>query len=187
MGKEWRGKIEITTHQFPDVADVCCELRRQPPAQLPGRALHLGVSDLPVLLPRVVRPQALPGEGAAGEVDEDVSDALQVVPPALELAQVAVDRHVARGARHRLEVPVGQVAAGGGVAEEGGKAEVHKVDDVALAAVAATKEEVLGLHVAVHQAALVNLKKNIFANPVFATCLNLLLPVLFCRVAGTRS
>jgi hypothetical protein len=68
-------------------------------------SFHFRISNLFVFLFHVVaRLDALPRQTALGEVDEDVADALQVVPPALRLAEVAVNAHVPVGDKNRNSV-----------------------------------------------------------------------------------
>ena len=63
-----------------------------------NRSFHFRISNFFVFLFHVVSSlDALPRQPAFGEVDEDVADALEVVPPALRLAEVAVHAHVPVG------------------------------------------------------------------------------------------
>jgi hypothetical protein len=60
-----------------------------------NRGFHFRISNFFVFFFHVISSlDALPRQPAFGEVDEDVADALEVVPPALSLAEVAVNAHV---------------------------------------------------------------------------------------------
>lgn len=85
-------------------------------AQLRDRHLLLLLEDQPVLLLRVLGLQALPGQRALQKVDQNVADGLEVVAAALLDAQVVVDGGVARRARERATIAVGDVVQVLGVA-----------------------------------------------------------------------
>lgn len=78
-------------------------------AELGDGHLLLLLEDKTVLLLSVFRFQALPGQGTFQEIDEDISDALQVVSAALLNAQVVIDAGIARRARQVPSVPMRNV------------------------------------------------------------------------------
>lgn len=80
------------------VGDEGDELPGEPGAQLLDGGGELLLADLLVLHLLVVGAEALPREGPLQEVDENVPDGLEVVPPALLDAEMSVDRGVPRGA-----------------------------------------------------------------------------------------
>jgi alpha-ketoglutarate-dependent taurine dioxygenase len=98
------------------VRQELCELTRAALAQLRDGHLLLLLKDQPVLLLRVLRLQALPGQGALQKVDQNVADGLEVVAAALLDAQVVVDGGVARRAGERAAITVGDVVQVLGVA-----------------------------------------------------------------------
>ena len=111
------------------VFKVGAEFGRVALAQLFGRGRHLAVHDALVLLLLGVGLEALPGEGAADEVHEDVAERFQVVAAALLDANVRVDRGITGGSGQVFVLAVGDVLVGAGIAVLLGKAEIDDVDD----------------------------------------------------------
>ncbi len=67
-----------------------------------NRGFHFWVSNFFVFFFHVISGlDALPRQPAFGKVDEDVTNALEVVPPALRLAEVAVNAHVPDGDKNQ--------------------------------------------------------------------------------------
>ncbi|KAL7554876.1 hypothetical protein ACHAWF_018693 [Thalassiosira exigua] len=107
-----------------------------------------------VLLGGALGLEALPGEPALEEVDEDVADGLEVVAAGLLDAQVVVDGGVAGGAGEGPSLALGDVLEGAGVAVALRQAEVDAVDEVPRAA--PVGDEVGRLDVAVDEVAAVH-------------------------------
>ena len=131
------------------VFKVGAEFGRVALAQLFGRGRHLAVHDALVLLLLGVGLEALPGEGAADEVHEDVAERFQVVAAALLDANVRVDRGITSGSGQVLVLAVGDVLVGAGIAVLLGKAEIDDVDD--RLTLPETNKEIIGLNVAMDE------------------------------------
>lgn len=109
---------------------------------------HLLLLDLLVLLRLVVGLHTLPGERPLRQVEQDVADGLEVVPPALLHPEVRVDRRVPHRPSEGPVLLVGDVLVALGVPVLLAEPEVDEVEEVGL--VVDPHEEVLGLDVPVH-------------------------------------
>jgi len=96
--------------------------------------------------------EALPGEAALEEVDEDVADGLEVVAAGLLDAKMVVDGGVTGGTGQGAALALGDVLEGAGVTVPLGKAKVDAVDEVSGTA-APVGDEVGGLDVTVDEMA----------------------------------
>ncbi len=88
------------------------------------------VPDLLILFLLSLCRKALPGEGAAEEVDEDEAEGLEVVSPRLLDAQMCVDRGVPRSTCEVLAVLVRDVFSRSGFSVPLGKSEINDVNIV---------------------------------------------------------
>mmetsp|Transcript_26465 Transcript_26465/g.85551 ORF Transcript_26465/g.85551 Transcript_26465/m.85551 type:complete len:289 (+) Transcript_26465:3-869(+) len=95
--------------------------------------------------------EALPGEAASEEVDEDVADGLEVVSPGLLDALMVRDRRVPRRTRQRLAGAVGDVLHRVGIPVPLAQAEVDAIDRRARSGVA--HDKIRRLYIAVNQVA----------------------------------
>lgn len=98
--------------QATDVGQVPGKLIRKPSAEVIDGDPLFAVSDFLVLLLVRVGLDALPWEGASEEVKEDMSEGLQVIPPALLPALVCVDGHVPGGPAQALLLTIRDVLPG---------------------------------------------------------------------------
>jgi len=142
-------ELEVTR-----LVDEVLELRGLPPAQFVHRGVDLGVPDPLLLLLLGGGVQPLPGEVAPEELEQHLAQALQVVPPALLLAEVVVDGGIAGSASQVLAVLEGDVLLGLVVEVTFGQPEVDQLDRVPAGAVA--HEEVVGFGVTVDEVVLVD-------------------------------
>lgn len=85
--------------ELPTVLHELLELDRVPLAKLFQRGFYLFLFDVIVFVVFVPAWEALPRERPAQEVEQDVSNGLQIVPPRLLDALVSVNRCIAGGAR----------------------------------------------------------------------------------------
>ncbi len=136
------------------VREVVCELLGEAAAEELDRGSELLLTDAVVLFPFRVCTEALPWEVAAAEVEEHEAERLEVVAAGLFAAEVGVDGRVARSARERLLLRVGNVLVCARVAIPFREAKVDDVDNVLLLVEA--NEEVVWLHIAVHVVARVH-------------------------------
>mmetsp|Transcript_10264 Transcript_10264/g.36488 ORF Transcript_10264/g.36488 Transcript_10264/m.36488 type:complete len:377 (+) Transcript_10264:1-1131(+) len=139
----------VVKPQAPAVVQVAHELLWKLLAKhLDGRG-HLPLADLLVLLLLGRRLEALPRQGPSQEVQQDVTQGLQVVPPALLDPQVRINRGIPRRPRQVLVLPVRNVLVRPWVAVLFGQA---KVDDVHLVRLLAqSHQKVIRLDVPVNE------------------------------------
>mmetsp|Transcript_164025 Transcript_164025/g.398635 ORF Transcript_164025/g.398635 Transcript_164025/m.398635 type:complete len:375 (+) Transcript_164025:167-1291(+) len=135
--------------QSPAVLEVDAELVREALAQKVDGRGHLLLHDLLVLLLLRVRPQTLPRQRPAQEVEEDVAQGLKVVAAALLDAQMVVDRGITRRTGQVLVLAVHDVHVRLRVPVPLRQAEINDVDHVGAAA--QPDQEVVGLDVAVDE------------------------------------
>eukprot|EP00047_Mylnosiga_fluctuans_P020325 m.90988 g.90988 ORF g.90988 m.90988 type:complete len:440 (-) comp8483_c0_seq1:28-1347(-) len=134
--------------KVPGILQVCRDLGGEALAQLVDGRGALDLADHGVALLEVVRLQALPRQAAAQEVDQHMPQRLAVVAPALLLAEMRVDAHVARRACQALVLAVRDVFARLGVDVLLGQAKVNDVDGAVTRERLAVDKEVLRLDVA---------------------------------------
>eukprot|EP00047_Mylnosiga_fluctuans_P020326 m.90994 g.90994 ORF g.90994 m.90994 type:complete len:357 (-) comp8483_c0_seq2:228-1298(-) len=134
--------------KVPGILQVCRDLGGEALAQLVDGRGALDLADHGVALLEVVRLQALPRQAAAQEVDQHMPQRLAVVAPALLLAEMRVDAHVARRACQALVLAVRDVFARLGVDVLLRQAKVDDVDGAVSGDRLAVDEKVLGLDVA---------------------------------------
>mmetsp|Transcript_164026 Transcript_164026/g.398639 ORF Transcript_164026/g.398639 Transcript_164026/m.398639 type:complete len:344 (+) Transcript_164026:167-1198(+) len=135
--------------QSPAVLEVDAELVREALAQKVDGRGHLLLHDLLVLLLLRVRPQTLPRQRPAQEVEEDVAQGLKVVAAALLDAQMVVDRGITRRTGQVLVLAVHDVHVRLRVPVPLRQAEINDVDHVGAAA--QPDQEVVGLDVPVDE------------------------------------
>lgn len=118
-------------------------------AEQVGGGSHLLLHDPVVLLLLGSSLESLPGQRAAQEVHEHVSERLEIITTSLLNTQVSVDRGVTSGTSQVLVLPVGDVQMGLRVPVLLGKTEIDNVHLVTTLADA--HEEVVGLDVTVDE------------------------------------
>lgn len=123
-------------------------------AEVLDRSLLLLLLDVSVLFSLRAAGQALPREGTAQEVKDNVTDGLEVISPGLLVAEVSVHGGVAGSTSQVLAVAERDVLTVGRL-ETLGKTEVDDVHSV-LCLVVAANQEVIWLNVTMDDALLVN-------------------------------
>ena len=96
--------------------------------------------------------ESLPGQSPLEEVDEDISDTLEVITSRLLHSQVIVNRGITGSTRQRPPLPLGDMLEGTGVSISFAQSEIDAVDEIARAA-ASIGDEVGGFDIPVDQVA----------------------------------
>lgn len=148
-----RGILET---EISNVGKVLGELLGEAFAQILDNGGLLLLANLLVLLLVGSSLQALPGETAAEEVEEDVTKGLKIVSSRLLTTQMGVDAHVTSSSRKGFSLAVGNVLFRLGITVLLGHAKVDDVDDAGGLGAGSADEEVVGLDVAVDQVLLVD-------------------------------
>jgi hypothetical protein len=130
------------------------EFLRQVLAQVVDGRLLLLLLDVGVLLGLRSAGQALPGQRALQEVENDMTNGLEVISARLLVAKMGVHGGVSGGTREVLTISEGNVLAVGRLVALG----ESKIDDIdrVLGLVIAANQEVVGLNVTMNDALLVD-------------------------------
>ena len=141
----------VVEPQGPSVVQEDGELVREATAEKVRGSGHLLLHDPVVLLLLGCGLETLPGERAAEEVHEDVSERFEVIAARLLNTQVSVDGGVASSTGQVLVLSVGDVKVGLRVPVLLGETKVDDVDLVA--ALADSHQEVVRLNVPMDEVA----------------------------------
>ena len=125
-------------------------------AKILDRGSLLLLSNLFILLLVGRSLETLPGEATSQEVQEDVSQSLEVVTSRLFSSQMGVDTHVAGCAGQRLPLAIRDMLLSFGISVLLGHAEINNMDNISSLSVRAANKEVIGLDVTVDQVLLVD-------------------------------
>ena len=113
--------------QVSCVPKKVCKYIWQPFAQCAYGHVNLHVPHHAMWFVKVRRGYVLPGQFAPQKADENVGDGLEIVPPALLLAEQVVDRGIPGGAAPRGCTPLDIVFQSVGVAVSSRHAEINEV------------------------------------------------------------
>lgn len=128
-----------------------CKHTRSALYQLWNRRCLFLFPNLFILLFIRSRFQTLPRQTATEEIEKDMTERFEVVPPRLLSPEMRVDRHVPRGPAEGFTFAVGNVLFGFGIAVLLGHTEIDDVYRVGAFGAGATDEEVVGFDVAVNE------------------------------------
>ena len=143
-------EVELAT-----VLHILTEFGWVPAAKLFKRGLNLLLLDVVVLLVLGATWQALPGELSFDQVEQNMTDSLQIVSPGLLDALVRGNRGISGRARQILSILVGDVLTFT-VFVALGQTEIDDVDIVP-SSISSTDEEVIGLDITMDDALFVDL------------------------------